>query len=230
MRFVAFVSAALALGMAMATPAFAQSRGPGFEDDGAGPQRYYTGRPPNSPREEFDRPQYRDVANEREPRYDDRDGRPRPWPSGRGLVERRPEPSYRRASQEPPQSDSYRRFWREDTDDRRRSRTSPAKPAPAPRPAVSAPPEAAPPPPRESADRGDSGPVARVAVGAGQMVISIAEYESLQNQARELQRLRGVRRDFHEDRGAHDGRDLRDHRDFRNDRPGPRQGPVEIYR
>ena len=66
-----------------------------------------------------------------------------------------------------------------------------------------------------------AGPVSRVAVGANQMVISITEYQSLQEQARQLQRMLGTRRDFHDDRSS---------RDFREDGPRRDYAPREIYR
>src|SRR5581483_7228465 len=194
--------------------------GPAYDGRSGPPQRYYTGYPPEQPHEDFDQPPVRGVASDRGPRYDDvGDGRPRPWPSAR-PPERRPEPTYRRASQPP--SDNYRRFWDEGND--RRGRPPVSRPLPGARqaaPAVreaaplsprEAPPpqrEAAPPPQRDVPER-SGGPVARVAVGAHQMVISIAEYESLQNQARELQRLLGTRRDFREDRGYRDEHDPRE--------------------
>jgi hypothetical protein len=229
MRVAGFVSAALAIGIAMPGPASAQRGGPDYDEDRSGPPQYYTGRPPDPPREQFDRPQNRGAAIGHERRYDDvGDSRPLPWPSER-AAKRRPEPSYRRTTQAAPPSDSYRRFWDDGNGRQSRPPTAPGprRVAPPPRDAVSAPRET--PQQREIPERND-GPVARVAVGAHQMVISIAEYESLQNQARELQRLVGTRRDFRDDRGFPDEHNLRDNRDFRNDRSGPRSGPVEIYR
>ena len=114
--------------------------------------------------------------------------RPADWPPADGSREQQSSPPYRRAGPSPPMPDD------------RRSRIITKPPV-----------REAGPPPRGPQER-EGGPVARVAVGADQMVISIAEYRSLQDQARELQRLRGSSRDFHEERPSRD------------------QGPREIYR
>jgi hypothetical protein len=226
MRVVAVALVALTLGIAidLAMPdfAFAQSRGPDYPDDRSGPPRYYTDQPPRGAAPDFDQPQVRSVPD------DQRDGfepastpRQRPWPPSYGPNDRRPEPPYRRVDRAPPRS-NYQRFW-DDGDGRGRTVTKPAPRDTVRREALpreAAPREAVPPSSRVVQEpRG--GPVSRVAVGTGQMVISISEYQSLQDQARQLQRLLGTRRDFHDDRSS---------RDFRDDGPRRDTGPREIYR
>jgi hypothetical protein len=181
MRCVAYAFAVLALGWAMPGPAAAQSYGP------------------------------------------DEDGRPPPYDT------HRPPPQRAAPTRFDNRSENYRRFW--DDGDEHRSRTV-TRPASTSRNVVSPPlppRRSAPdrgiqeergihervvrqPAVREHAapERGDTPsdrddpPIARVAIGPGAMVISIDEYRSLREQARELQRLLGARRDFHDERARRD--------------------------
>jgi hypothetical protein len=208
MRHVVYALVALSFSAMTPGPAAAQY-GPG-PDDRRGPPSYYTGRPPVR-QENYEPPQRRPFPDAQR-RYDQTGGdarlrsRPPDYEDGRPAAS--PSRVVRRA---PVTSDSYRRFW-DDGDNRRGATVTNQRPAPIERG-----------PSRVSPD-GGGGPVNHVAVGPGEMVISIAEYQSLQRQVRELQRLQGGRTDFHDDR------DFRDDREFHNDRPGARSGPVEIYR
>jgi hypothetical protein len=227
MRVVAFAFVALALGALTLDTASAQSRGPDYQDDRSGPPRYYTDRPARGPEQEFDQPPPRGAPDDRSRGFEPTSAsRPRPWPSDYGPDNRGPRPSYRGPERAPPRSSNYQRFW--DDGDGRRGPTT-AKPAVAPR--DNAPPQRAVQEPvqervpernQERPPERAAGPVSRVAVGANQMVISITEYQSLQEQARQLQRMLGTRRDFHEDRPSRG--------DYREEGPRRDSGPREIYR
>jgi hypothetical protein len=119
--------------------------------------------------------------------------RPPAWPPAGEPRQQQPPPSYHRAGPPPPQPDQEGRT--------RIITRPPVREAGPP-----------PPPPRGPQER-EGEPVARVAVGADQMVISIAEYRSLQDQARELQRMLG-----------------NSSRDFRETSPSRDYGPRETYR
>jgi hypothetical protein len=121
--------------------------------------------------------------------------RPPSWPpAGEPREQQQQQPSYQRAGPPPPMPDNERR-----------TRVIPQPPA-----REAGPP---PPPPSRIPQGRDGEPVARVAVGADQMVISIAEYRSLQDQARELQRMLG-----------------NSSRDFRETPPSRNYDPRETYR
>jgi hypothetical protein len=203
MRSVVYAFIALSLGTL--TPAAAQYYSPESEGSRSGAPRYYTERPPSrGPEQGFDRRPYRNEPDGRGPRddrandsyrqRDDRPGefRPRSGPPADNPAERRPSASYRGADPRP-SSAAYRRFWDDRSDRRARTGARPADRR-----------DAA--PPRRFTDRRPAGPAPRSGVGPGKMVISVAEYRDLQNQARELQRLLGRRSDR------------------RNDQPGP--GPA----
>ena len=87
-------------------------------------------------------------------------------------------------------------------------------------------------PPRVAEPRRPSAPDnPRSAAGSGKVTISIAEYQALQDQARELQRLLARRGEFQERGNGPEERDGRPRSDFRERsdmREGP--GPRTIYR
>lgn len=185
MRVAAYALMALALG---AGEAAAQCYGP--ECDGrSGPTRqYYYTEPAPGPGAGFERPAYRGPepsfeAPQYRPAPDDRMRReyrsedmppPRPAPPAYKPANPRPDVTYERSTRAPEVERPAR------PPEVRRDVWGDRVPPPAP--------------PRDAQRRpGNDKPPA-----SGTVTISIAEYEDLRGQARELQRLLGERRDFHD--------------------------------
>ena len=220
MRVVAYGFVALALGTVVPGPAVAQCYGPDCDSSRRGAPPYFTDRPPQyqsqqppqwdepgRPRSRdtgpnVDRPAYRSAPDNRETQYGRPGDAPPRWPTESERGDRPPDPSSRRAGPPPP-SESDRRMWDERNGPPARSTVMP---------------------PPASRDP-------RSGAGSGKVTISIAEYQALQDQARELQRLLARRGEFQERGNAPEERDGRPRGDFR-ERSDMREGsgPRTIYR
>jgi hypothetical protein len=194
MRAPACALAALSFAIALSSPASAQSYGPSGDGYRSGPPSYFTERPPAR---SFD------GDDDHGPSRGAQDA---PWPpaprGGEPPQERMgdvrshpPEPShprqppvrtYRQAEPAPPPEPD-----RHPPRERETRRTIVTTKPPAPRPTMVR---------ERDADHGRDGLGQRVMIGPNEMVISIAEYEELRSQARELQRLLGRQSDRRNER------------------------------
>jgi len=174
MRVAAYALVALALG---AGEAAAQCYGPECDSRSGPTRQYYYTEPSPGPGPGFERPQYRAP----EPGFD--------GPQYRAAPDDRIRREYRSEDMPPPRPPASR-----PAEPRPESFQERSTRAPEIRRDVwgdRVPPSS---PPRDTQRRpGNAKPPA-----SGTVTISIAEYEDLRNRARELQRLLGERRDFHD--------------------------------